>query len=88
MDKPIQVGDLVVVVRPNSCGCAHSVGSIFKVDYIQDGPNYCSGCGMRFANELDAWEAGSKWSASVACLKRIPPLDEKELRDAVMEMTT
>jgi hypothetical protein len=78
MDKPISVGDLVMVVRPNPCGCSHSVGNIFTVDHIEGGPNYCASCGERFADVLDAWQDGLGWAARVVCLKRIPPYSQLE----------
>ena len=78
MSEPIKVGDLVQVVRPQICGCNHSMGSIFIVDHIEGGPNICSGCGRKFADVLDAWQKGAQWAAGVHSLKRIPPLSELE----------
>lgn len=78
MSEPIKVGDLVVVVKPNECGCSTSLGHIFRVDHIQGGPNRCGTCGTAFENPLDAWQQGSDWSAPVFSLKRIPPLGELE----------
>lgn len=74
----IQVGDLVQVVRPQSCGCSHSLGSIFVVTDISGGPNVCSSCNHQWLESLDAWQEGFGWAAEIFTLKRIPPLSDLE----------
>jgi hypothetical protein len=77
-DRPIQVGDLVQLVRPcKYCGSTLGMGSIFTVESIitEEGDMEC----------CDAMDTGSAVRTSESevdvplwCLKRIPPLSELE----------
>lgn len=79
MDKPISIGDLVVVVKPvTCCGSAKRLGWIFRVDHMQGGPNYCGQCKANWGESLDVWARGSSWCVPVANVKRIPPIGELE----------
>lgn len=79
-DRPIQVGDLVEVIRAHPCcGSTKSLGKIFRVDRLEPVVEAsCGSCGARPVGELIAWQEENNWSAYVACLKRIPPLSELE----------
>ena len=80
MNRPIQVGDLVVIVKPPAgCRCVENLGVIFQVTAIRQGTNWrvCRNC-----------ESGSLGTGLVAegfgralglkRLKRTPPLSELE----------
>lgn len=83
-DRPIQVGDLVQVVRASECGCTSTVGLIFR---ITEPPSWwisrCNTCGDRRMNTL-LYESGisasngSTYGFEGYRLKRIPPLEELE----------
>ena len=76
-DRPIQVGDLVVVVKWPCCG--KFLGHVFQVRTVWGNYNTgrCSLCGS-FVGEL--WSVGDGRFAAwpTAWLKRIPPLSELE----------
>ena len=90
MDKPIQVGDLVMVVR--SC-CDHQVrGKVvfnipWRVSKIIASNRRCRGCGFGSATmpvALAEEPYGKKWKgkamgAPIAFLKRIDPASELEV---------
>ena len=47
-DKPIAVGDLVMVVRPSHCGCMGVIGRVFRVTAVSPNlPLRCIDCGKR-----------------------------------------
>ena len=83
MTRPIQVGDLVIIVRGHSCTMERYRGAIFRVAKIvpaTGGGWRCVHCKLN-----DQWgpEPGAYWkekggSAPLSWLKRIPPLDELE----------
>ena len=80
-DRPIAVGDLVVVVR--SC-CTSSLGLIFRVGSIHMSPTFfgaCMDCGRR--TELDngiphAFDVVDNAGWPLAWLRRIPPISAPE----------
>lgn len=77
-DKPISVGDLVVVVKPTLC-CGQlgkSFGAVFRVSHIRERTySRCAHCGSSAITLLaDGWRA----AISLYRLKRIPPLSELE----------
>lgn len=68
--RPIAKGDMVIVVRPEGCGCDHKLGRIFVVDRVRVLTHvYCTRCGSRshfpngiahaFAGKLRLWTATS-----------------------------
>jgi hypothetical protein len=79
MDKPISVGDLVVVVRGMPCCGALTKrnGLFFKVSAISpDNGAACDSCG-KIGGEMHAKdENGLRFD--ISRLKRIPPLSELE----------
>lgn len=82
MDKPINVGDLVVVVKPRpQCGCADRLGEIFRVTEIETG-EWGAKCLTCFkVEDTTAYFSvayGGSNSVGIHRLKRIPPLDELE----------
>lgn len=86
MSEPIQVGDLVMLVRGHPCVYESShYGVPYRVvEIIQPtgGGWHCSRCGeydMHWG-ELAArlWHTGDGNGMPLSCLKRIPPLDELE----------
>jgi hypothetical protein len=78
----IKVGDLVVVVRPRRCGCAHSIGWVFKVASVAPSPRggYCAMCGKDTfePGTLRAYNEAADGYSELSRLKRIPPLGELE----------
>lgn len=90
MNKPISVGDLVVIVRPSACPSApanDSLGYTFVVQQIAVEPGgscaYCGGVHLHSATHF-AVEGRNGWATYR--LKRIPPLEEleSEKRDEVI----
>ena len=82
MDKPIQVGDLVMVVRHNGCSnCPpKSVGKIFLVSELKTfSSTECAQCKQRLSvtPRIMALTDNRK-QYEVSRLKRIPPLEELE----------
>lgn len=87
-DRPIQVGDLVVMVR----GCKPPLyGSIFKVSTIKH--RNCNPCSICFRDHsgLFAYSeqlyARTNNCAPFSFLKRIPPLSELESEKRGEEIT-
>lgn len=83
MNKPIQAGDLVQVIRPSACPVATSanLGHIFVVDAIltEKEANSCRYCGAQnHGDHLYAFEKGPYVAWGLRRLKRIPPLEELE----------
>lgn len=79
MDKPISVGDLVVIVKPRICGCMEPLGHIHLVKKIimsRESGVKCIYCGDVQPQTLlaDFGEVGTQ----LYRLKRIPPLNELE----------
>lgn len=82
MDKPISVGDLVVVSRPVAhCGCPDRLGLIFRVSEIRPALQFgfCSTCNKNVISNGILIAIGARpTSVALYRLKRIPPLDELE----------
>lgn len=84
MDKPIAVGDLVVVMRPSKCQCNRgewrTAGLIFRVAKIRmSSGRFCSECGSAKPDALVADpDFESRYIFTLDRLKRIPPLEELE----------
>jgi hypothetical protein len=75
-EKPIIVGDLVVIIKPKKCCSASRLGFIFTVEDIWDGFGICMSCGSH-GNALSAKVLGEKnYWVDINRLKRIPPLGE------------
>ncbi len=77
MDKPISVGDLVMVIKPTQCcGSGKHIGEIFTYLGTDDLICRCPKCGHQVL------ERTANLSDGTACefirLKRIPPLSEFE----------
>ena len=78
-DKPIGVGDLVVVVRHHDCDPSRGVGTIFTVEGIERAVNWHCMCrfilcdGTLLARGLRKGKVGFH---PILWLKRIPPLSE------------
>lgn len=81
-DKPIQPGDLVVVVRPHCNRLAQMrSGYIFIVKDLVHSPRHTCVCGEIFATTVAlTGEQGGFVPIGIPTgeLKRIPPLDELE----------
>ena len=91
-DKPIQVGDLVVMVRGHECGMKIASGIPFVVTALLrpiGGGWHCDHCNTDSAgpNEVAA-EGFSKKGRGLplSWLKRIPPLDELEFEQRKEEI--
>ena len=78
-DRPIQVGDLVVIVKTPPCGCTNGLGKIYRVLGIDKGPgnNWCAYCEKFFGSHISAIFSENS-GAALYRLKRIPPLSELE----------
>lgn len=87
MDKPIGVGDLVMVVRwPHSCINPKGViGTPFRVTGIEQGKDWCARCGKKIERTslLSALGFDRGARIPVEWLKRIDP--EEELDDVERE---
>lgn len=76
MDRPIQVGDLVQVVK--SCCDRHTRSPVFVVSKIfPAGDEECLFCDHKFKRVIEAGDEEG-WSYPLEWLKRIPPLEELE----------
>lgn len=75
-EKPITVGDLVMVIKPSPC-CknASDIGYIFEVKSIVTNSGHCEYCGKK-DESLVAYSG--LYPFRMYRLKRIPPLDELE----------
>lgn len=78
-DKPISVGDLVVVVRgTRCCGVAGNIGLVYRVALIRPEAHWhCTYCRSHEREPLVA-AASHINGYQLSRLKRIPPLDELE----------
>jgi hypothetical protein len=83
-ERPIQVGDLVQVVRSNGCTCGapqKSLGRVFRVSAIKTylAGSKCSDCKRDLTDRpyVCASDDGRR-EYGLPRLKRIPPLDELE----------
>lgn len=76
-DRPIQVGDLVIVTKPTACcGSDIGVGLIFRVAAIAKSHAQCLTCGYTHMNEeMRAFDENA-CGALLPRLKRIPGLGE------------
>lgn len=76
MDRPIQVGDLVVILR--GCCDDSQVGHIKTVEGIRHyGRLHCSACGLEISHPFATWLNGRHmWGRPLSWLKRIDPLSE------------
>lgn len=85
MDKPISVGDLVMVVKPNRCCGAKgkSFGAIFRVEAFVTEWARCHYCHHK---EYESDAIGSYGSVSRYRLKRIPPPEELGIVDEKEEL--
>lgn len=71
----IKVGDLVMTIRPMSCGCG-VLGYTFEVEKIEIAGSYCEHCGSSDREELIAVLADGS-CVELCRLKKIdPPSDE------------
>ena len=84
-DRPIQVGDLVVIVKPRRCcGNGDTIGTIFTVRSFA---KKCKcACGASYEGKFAVMENGW-WRCETFRLKRIPPLDELESEKRDEEIT-
>ena len=76
-DRPIQIGDWVVVVRWGPCGCGLGVTGIVERILLPDNLRRCAECKTPSSGLYTPCWFGN-WQAPLEWLKRIPPLDELE----------
>jgi hypothetical protein len=77
MSRPIQAGDLVMVVKPTPCcGSSKGIGRIFKVAVVDSDPNARCVCGKTSLAKKAWTEQDSGYFAS--CLIRIDPPAQDE----------
>ena len=84
-DRPIQVGDLVMVVRPTTCcGNWAAAGDIFKVLALDFGPSGCRWCPRVSHNHfaIMSWSGPNDRPTSIE-LSRLKRLDPDALKDDV-----
>lgn len=91
-DKPISVGDLVMMVRGHECVLARAGGRPFVVTALVHpwgGGWHCGICHKDSAgpNEIGAAGLGRGDGIPISWLKRIPPLDELESEKRDEEIT-
>ena len=81
MSEPLQVGDLVMVVRATRCGCTPAIRKVFTIGALsREWAGRCVTCGAISypTGTLTAyWKEEDGW-LEVDRLKRIPPLPELE----------
>ena len=81
MSKPLEVGDLVRVVRGKKCcGDGTKIGFVFQIKgFVTRGRRICSTCGAFIEPNIQALvEPGRSLGYSLYRLKLIPPLSELE----------
>jgi len=78
MNKPISVGDLVVVVKPKPCCGQGALGMVFRVTAILTTPTRCLFCKTRNPLLLVAKGEADGLFVRFSRLKRIPPLVDLE----------
>jgi hypothetical protein len=80
MDKPISVGDLVMVIRGMlCCGGGSHIGEMFVVrDIYQYAGGHCELCKAPQSSGLAAAPDHTSGGQALFRLKRIPPLEELE----------
>ena len=79
MDKPISVGDLVMVVKTQPCcgnGKEKSIGKIYTVLKLVQSSG-CTGCSEKHIGKIVAYDKPMS-GYLIFRLKRIPPLSELE----------
>ena len=77
-DRPIQVGDLVQIVRgTRCCNKPGHVGLIYTVTRMKSSKWHCSHCNSE-ESELLVAGVGHMNGYEMSRLKRIPPLEELE----------
>jgi hypothetical protein len=79
MDKPISVGDLVMVMRQSACICPNEskiIGHVFTVTNLRVIGGLCQACGRPLAIANVAIGHSGGGDVEVSRLKRIPPLEE------------
>ncbi len=78
-DKPIQVGDLVMVVKPlECCGDAGDVGVVYIAGEHYNGPSLCRKCGHR-GTVVGVWVK----SKNVRDFKRLIRIDPPATGDSL-----
>jgi hypothetical protein len=84
----IKVGDLVMVVRPNECGCGpdESCGRIFTALRVEHVEYSCGGC---LKSQSQGWFVYDSPNQGYAMhrLRRINPLDETQETENYEVMT-
>jgi hypothetical protein len=84
-EKPISVGDLVMVVRPTVCGHGCGMGLVFMVQRIDGAhPGDCGECD-KYLGVLN-WAASSGGrNYDIARLKRLPSIEELESTEETLK---
>lgn len=86
-ERPIQVGDLVVVVAAPPCGCDESIGRVYRVGALVMDTSHCSVCGLVMLRGLLVEDADyPRFGAYPWRVRRIPPLDELESKRTEEEL--
>lgn len=88
MDKPIDVGDLVVVVRPGCCDGTQFLGLTFRVVRLESDRVRCGKCRKALGRLTLALtgKASNPRHVPVVLLKRIPPPEELGIVDEREEL--
>ena len=89
-DRPIQKGDIAVVIRATPCcNSASSIGHIFTVEAIRNEKRHCIYCLRPFSGTVAIAANGEHKGQGclVSRIKRIPPLSESEGIETKEELT-
>ena len=89
MNEKIEVGDLVMVVKPKPCGCTDTIGIVFTVSNLNYRRGFwCSLCnGMNLYSGLGAF-GYKNYSFPLYRLKRIDPPALTDDLETVKELET
>lgn len=89
MSKPIEVGDLVMVVRGELCcnTMTPMIGHIFKVAKIVQHLGRCGHCKSPPGITTNALASHHRYGFPIYRLKVIPPLAEAEETETTQEIT-
>lgn len=80
--RKISIGDMVIVCRPESCGCLSDLGRIFTVAHIDTEMigncfRECIICGTNIPVVTDITPNGDEWFA-ITTVEKINPASEEQ----------
>lgn len=88
MERPIQVGDLVQVIKPcRHCGDTRGMGYFYRVEVVEWSGAAPSDCCRNTDNEICAFPPYPELGYPLYVLKRIPPPEELGIVDEREKLT-